>query len=331
MVHEVKIAVIYSGIQLPQTWSGPGLTVEPKEVTFQGDVVPNCICLRWMVSHSCRDGESLQDYINRVIPSGLDLLAYAISLVVPRPVDSVVSRTRVDGKVIKYEPVSRDMPSCLYVVAGAWKKRPGSLGYWSRLSPEGLRELAKLLGVLTGRLGEHDPNLFLPFRWYGKGTCETTGADRLLSFWIAFNALYADPKAETETMAIERYLGDVFDDAWAERLLARHRNQLEELSNMSLWVGHPGSRREISRELSALLRQLPDKAARTLQTAGLSVYALRNRLIHGTLDLWSGEVQDQLEIGETVLCGILREILWNRVTGEPMPTMKLVVSEGFGF
>jgi hypothetical protein len=145
--------------------------------------------------------------------------------------------------------------------------------------------------------------------WAAKAAGETSGADRLVAFWMAFNALYATPSDSSERAAIQKLVRSQIDNEMGAEYVKKHEWYMRELANYPLELKLVRGQLRVDAELRRQLSTPSLDPAAITEAATLCAYAVRNRLFHGRMDLATHGDQYQLEMAEVLVGGLVRTIV----------------------
>ena len=120
-------------------------------------------------------------------------------------------------------------------------------------------------------------------RWINRRYEEEDAYDRYISLWIAFTTLY-DRCDQSEQDQIEKFIKDTFTADAAMSALDRGfaASAVDLLASSGLMLGR--GKRNVSEELGAMVKAYRSSHAdpqAVLATLALTLYALRNDLVHG--------------------------------------------------
>jgi len=322
----LDIQLIVHGIELDEAYEGKLFTVKKREVISSGKPVPGCVHISYKVSRESDPSVCEQQYINREIPRAVDLFTQCLSLLLRRPSHLINYKAKLDGVVV--EPTIQQYAPNLYNLV--------MIFHPDVLIPSGLsvcppRDFWVLLENTISSYRQRADNvrrhLALALRWFKKGSDELNSPDRLVAFWISFNALYEDPEINKEQKRIEKYITSNVDSVIAQRYVVDNSPQLNELSGFPIELGVK-NKTPVAKELACLLSvdQLDYTAV-----AGKSVfviYGIRNNLFHGDYDPDSENHQKHMATAEGLLSFLVRELIVKEMTGKPLP-VTIVSSEYF--
>jgi hypothetical protein len=165
----------------------------------------------------------------------------------------------------------------------------------------------------------------LPLRWFAKGADEMTSLDRLVAFWISFNALYEDI-SKREQEAIKSCIQSSVDSTIARRYVDENERLLQTLSSYPTELGRI-RKRPIAQELAQSLNDSPRNHAAIVETATLTIYSIRNALFHGGCDPDSKDESMRIIVAENLLSRLVRELIAKQMLGYPLPSTKFVTQE----
>jgi len=216
----------------------------------------------------------------------------------------------------------------LYAVAETLDPLPSARGY--SVSVDNGKTWSFLESLVSSYRQRPDTirrRLAIPLRWFTKGSNEFRVSDRLVAFWISFNALYANPQIRPERACIENYVGKNVDLPMAQRYTNDNRTLLEALSQFSVELGRNREKQSISQELAALLRDRPQDYMDLAKTTTLTIYGIRNSLFHGEYDPNSEDDRKRIEVAERLLSLLARDLIAKEMLGVSPPEMRFLTQE----
>jgi hypothetical protein len=317
------------GIEICQPYTGTNLSVAQREVEYEGKHLSNCVLLQYRISVAPDAALCGQEYVNRVLLEEGDLFLQALTLLLMRPSQLLVHQARLDGVKIKPELPPQDVPLGLYNLIAMWNRPLVTTRYSSVVQDNGWPLLETVVSEFRRRPLAVRNELAIALRWFAKGADEMTSLDRLVAFWISFNALYAET-AKRELEAIKSYVLDNLDPVIAQRYVDGHEGLLLTLSSFPIELGRT-RKRPIAQELAQALKASPRQHSAIVQTAALTVYGVRNNLFHGNYHPHLENNRKQIEVAENLLSRLVREFIAKRMLGYPLPQTRFVSQEKASF
>lgn len=321
----LEIDFTICGIEIYQPYEGTSLSVAMREDEYQGKHLSNCIHLQYRVSVAPDTALSEQEYINRVLLEEGHLLLQSLSLLLNRPSWLLVHKARLDGVDVKLRLPPQDFPLGLYNVVAMWDRPLTTIRYSSVVHNGGWPLLETLVSEFRQKPTKLRKMLTLPLRWFTKAADEMASLDRLVAFWISFNALYADPD-KLEQAAIKSYIKSNVDSFIAQRYIDSNEQLLLTLSSFPIELGR-GKKRPIAQELAQSLKADPRNYANIVETTALTIYAIRCALFHGECDPYSEDDQRHIGVAERLLSRLVRELIAKQMLGYPLPTTRFITQE----
>ncbi|RLI52480.1 MAG: hypothetical protein DRP09_17840 [Candidatus Thorarchaeota archaeon] len=325
----LEIDFTISGIEVSQPYKSDLLSASACKVEFRGQQLTNCIELQYHVPVAAEPTISGQEYVNKVLMEEGDLLLQCFSLLLVQPSQMLFYKARLDGNSVELRPPAREMPPGLYNLVAAWRPPLVTYGYSSIVDNAGWPLLETLLRKFRRQPMGLRRVLALPLRWFAKGSDEMTSLDRLIAFWISFNALYENTD-KSEQEAIKSYVQSSMDSTMSQRFVERNKQALETLSSYPIEVGRR-RKRPIAQELAQLLKTRPRNYIAVVETAALTVYGVRNTVFHGGYDPVLEDHRIQVGISEQLLSRLTKELIAKQILGYPLPLVKFVTQQTFGF
>ena len=307
MERKLELDFLICGIEIRHPYEGASLSVAAQEVEYQGKRLSNCVLLRYRVSVAPDATLSEQEYVNKVLLEEADLLLESFSLLLSRPSQLLVHEARLDGIDVELRLPPQEFPSGLYNLVAMWGRPVITDRYSSLVNDDGWPLLETLVREFHQRPATLRRSLVLPLRWFAKGADEVRSLDRLVAFWISFNALYED-RTRSEQEAIRNYIRTNVDAAIAQRYVDNNERALQTLSGYPIELGRM-RRRPIAQELGQSLNASPRNCATIVETAALTFYGVRNTLFHGGCDPDSEDSRGQIGVTERLLSKLVRELI----------------------
>jgi hypothetical protein len=268
---------------------------------------------------------SKQDYINMILSEEIDLFMQSLSLLLKLPSKLIIYEAKLDGITVKYRPPPQSLPFGLYNLAAKWHQVPHV--YTLSVHNDTWPFLEHMVKELRQKPITDRKQLVLPLHWFAKASNEMTSFDRLIAFWISFNALYLDPKLRNEKEAIKKCIKNNVDRKIAQRYVEKNEPLLKKLSTFSIQL-RPKSK--IAQELANLLNSNARNYISIFETTTLTIYGIRNNLFHGEYNLSSRNDFDQIDLAENLLSQLVRELIGKKILGYELPPINFVVTEETG-
>ena len=329
MERSLDIQLTVHGIKLEEAYEGKLFAVRKCKVISSGKSVPDCVHINYKVSRESDPSVCEQQYINREIPRAVDLFTQCLSLLLRRPSHLINYKAKLDGVAV--EPKLQQHAPRLYNLARMFNRGvliPSGLSTCLSRDSWGLFE--SIISSYCQNQGDVGRRLALALRWFKKGSDELDSSDRLVAFWISFNALYADlPNGEQKS--IENYICNNMDSEMAQHYANVNKNSLETLSQLpteKLPILLRRGNQEITKCLAALLKANTQNYIEIVKKTALAIYAIRNNLFHGSYDPVSEDAQKHVAPAEDLLSSLVRELIVKKMTGKPL-TVTIVSSEHF--
>jgi hypothetical protein len=329
MKHKLECHFYFCGISIAKEkpYQGDLISVEKRDVRYEDQDLKNCI--RIIYKNSIEgDDEVNQDFINQIILSEINLFIEALHLILINPCQLLAAKVVLNN--IEVEPKYPPQPvlSGLYNLLAQRNQPKSGIQNITTVVPEfGWSMLEIVVKEFQNKSHDLKKSLALTLRWCTKGSNEFSSIDRLVAYWIAFNALY-EGYGKTERQSIKNFLDKNFDLAIAERFYSTFEKQLQVLS--SLKVELLGGVK-ISDELGNLLVSETKDIKSIINAMVLTIYGIRNNLFHGDYDPDSREAIRHIGIAERLLSEFLKEITSKQMIGYPLPSpiYKLPTTVGF--
>lgn len=323
----LEIRLIVCGIKVYEPYEGNLFTLKQCEVDCSGAHLSNCVQFDYSVTVKADPSVSGQEYVNRVLEREVGLFQQSLSLLLMRPSHLITYEAKLDGVGVKYKPFPQHAPLGLYSLASMWRRLPDPLGYSvSVRGSNGWNLLEYMISNYRQRPVIVSRRLALPLCWFTKGSNEFRISDRLVAFWISFNALYANPQIHNERDSIENYIKNM-DSVMAQRYANDNKGLLEILSQFSIEPRRRKGKQKIAQDLAVLLRVSPQDYIALVRTTALTIYGIRNNLFHGVYDPDSENDQKHISTAEHLLSPLVRELIAKEMLGKSPPIMKLVSEE----
>ena len=328
--HSLEFDFVVCGVGIQNPYTGETLSVEKKEIEYREKPLKNCLHIRYCIFVSRDSSVSNQEYVNTVIVKERDLFLQTYTLLLGRPSQILVHQARLDREVVEPKFPPQKIPSGLYNLISLWNRPNTNYYYTSLVYDDGWPILETLLKTFRSRPAiMQDNKIALPLRWFSKGANETNSLDRLVAFWICFNALYEN-QDELEWKAIENCVDDNLDQIIAERFVSQNSPRLTTLSKFPIELGRK-NKRQIAQELRDLLNASPQDSLLITRAAILTIYGVRNSLFHGDCNPESVEDRRMIELSERLLSKLMQEFIAKQILEHPLPHNKFVIQEKLGF
>ena len=211
----LEIQLVVCGIKVDEPYRGNLFALDQCEVISSGKSVPDCVHIDYKRSIEGDPSVCEQRYINRVVPREVDLFLQSLSLLSRHPSHLIGYKATLDG--VAAEPKVQQYAPSLHNLAEMLNR--------GRFTPSGLSTCPsrEFWGLLENTISSYrerpdDVNrrVTLALRWFKKGIDELNSSDRLVAFWISFNALYED-RNYSQTEAIKKYICKKMDSEMAQR------------------------------------------------------------------------------------------------------------------
>jgi len=331
MEHRLEADLFICGIGVQEPYEGHLISVAKCEVEYDKELLRNCIRVKYRLTIES-DTEPLdQNYINRVLLEEINLFLQSLSLLLVRPSQLIGYTIRLDGVEVEPKLPPRNAPLGLHNFVALWSHRPKEeiKRYSSVVHKDGWPLLEHLLSEYRMKSDQIKKGIALALRWFAKGSDEMSSLDRLIAYWIAFNALYGNPK-RSEQEAVGNYIRENADLPLARSFVERHERLLLRLSSMQVELRRGGKQRGVSQELAPLLKAQTKDYIAMLKIMMLTIYGIRNSLFHGAYDPDSEDSQKLIETADYLLGRILKELIAKKMLGYPLPPTRFVIQEKVG-
>lgn len=327
MERSFEIKLIIHGIKLKEAYEGQLFTAKKCEFIDLGESVPNCIQIDYKGSIKADPSVCEQQYINREIPRVVDLFTQSLSLLLRCPAHLIGYIAKLDGvavepKLLRYAPN-------LYNLAKMFHQDvpiPSELSV--SLSGDFWRVLENTISAYHQNQYRVGNCLALALRWFKKGSDELDSSDRLVAFWISFNALYANRKIR-EQKAIENYVCKNMEPEIARRYVIDNMTGLRVLSGFPIMLG-VNNKTPVAEELYALLNVNQIDYTAVAKKSVLVIYGIRNNLFHGDYDPVSEDAQNHVATAESLLSYLASNFIAKEMTGKPFIRPKVPYSLNLG-
>lgn len=324
MERSLKIQLIVYGIKIEEAYEGQLFAVKKCKVISSGKSVPDCVQFDYKISVKADPSVCEQHYINRIVPREIDLFLQSLSLLSRYPSYLIRDKATLDGVTV--EPVIQQYLPSLYNLAEMFNRGKFTPSGLSISPPRDFWDLLEnIISSYRQRTDDVSRRLALALRWFKKGIDEFNSCDRLVAFWISFNALYANPQIRYEQLSIEKYIDNNVDSVIARRYVTDNITPLKALSEFSIEL-HRKKEPQIAKALAILLEDEIQNQIEIVKTTALAIYGVRNNLFHGEYDPDFENHQKPIATAETLLSSLLRELIVKEMTGEPLP--KTIVFTG---
>jgi hypothetical protein len=191
--------------------------------------------------------------------------------------------------------------------------------------------LENIISSYRQRTDDVSRRLTLALRWFKKGSDELNSSDRLVAFWISFNALYANlqinNKRGGEQKSIEKYICNNTDLVMAQRYANNYKGLLEILSGFPIELRGGVKIAQLLADL--LIDPSSQNYIEIVKTTALAIYGIRNNLFHGEYDPDLENHQKPVATAETLLSSLVRELIVKEMTGKPLPVTRNVLTQYF--
>jgi len=320
--HSLEFDFIVCGVEIQNPYNGKNLTLHSQEIEYQGKLLRNCIRIRYHIFVSRDITVSEQEFINTVVVREQDLFLQVFTLLLCQPSQILVHKASLDGEVAEPKFPPQNLPG-LYNLISLWDCPSTNYRYTSLVHDDGwplLETLSNTARTLSSKIAD---SISLPLRWFSKGANETNSLDRLVAFWICFNAIYQDQE-KPEIDAIKNWIDNYLDKTVAERFIKQNRPQVIALSNFPIELGRK-RKQSIAQELGELLRTNPQDYLDIAKVTILTIYGVRNSLFHGDCNTESTEDRMMIGLSERLLSKLMKEIISMQIFMQPLPHNKFVI------
>ncbi|MBN2187531.1 MAG: hypothetical protein JW732_08820 [Dehalococcoidia bacterium] len=319
MERSLEIQLIVYGITLEEPYKGQLFAVKKCKVISSGKSVPDCVQFDYKISVKADPSVCEQHYINRIVPREIDLFLQSLSLLSRCPSHLIRDKATLDGVAVK--PVIQQCLPSLYNLAEMFNRGKFTPSGLSISPPRDFWDLLEnIIFSYRQRTDDVSRRLALALRWFKKGSDELNNSDRLVAFWISFNALYANiqinNKRRSERESIEKYILSNTDLIMAQRYANNHKKLLNDLSQFPIELK---GGRKITQELADLLSSSSQNYIEIGKTTVLTIYGIRNNLFHGDYDPDSEDEQKHIATAEYLLSPLISELIIKEMTGKPLP------------
>ena len=327
MERSLEIQLTVHGIKLEQAYEGQLFAVKKWPDIPAGKPVPDCVQFDYKVSVKADPSVCEQQYINRIVPREVDLFLQSLSLLLRRPSQLIVYKAKLDG--VAAEPKVQQYAPNLYNLAemlNRGKFTPSGLSTCPSRDFWGLLE--NTISSYRQRTDDVSRRVTLALRWFKKGSDELNSSDRLVAFWISFNALYEDP-LYSQQKSIANYI-ELVDSVMAQRYVTDNMTLLKALSGFPIELRQgKKATKPVAKELACLLSAGQLDYAAVAGKAALVIYGIRNKLFHGEYDPDSEDHQKPIATAEDLLSSLVRELIVKEMTEKPLPATKNVLTQYF--
>ena len=333
MQRKLEVDFTVYGLRISQAYEGSQLSVV--QCTEGGIYLGIPICaadllrIRYRVPVQADTSLPEQDYVDRVLQEEINLFQHCLSLLLAAPWTVLHSEAKLDGDRVVHKRSPRELRFGLRELAARWSEPLISVPYSSVVQDDGWPLLETLVSEFRQMPTALRQRLELPLRWFAKASNELDSVDRLVAFWISFNALYAYKTAGGEVTQIKSYVTRCVDRTIAERYVRRNEADLRSLSAFVKITVQRGQC-HIARQLRKLLATNPLDFKLITTKAAVTVYGVRCRLFHGKCDLAAECDKNQIALSERLLSRLLRELLGREMLGHALSGTDFVKWERFG-
>nr|MBC8554682.1 hypothetical protein [Candidatus Brocadiales bacterium] len=112
--HSLEYDFVISGIGMQNLYEGNFLSLSRTEVEYHGQVLKNCLHLKYHIDVVKDISLSEQEFINRVVVREGDIFLQVLALVFSRPSHIFFHQAKLDDEIVEPEFPTRKIPSGLY-------------------------------------------------------------------------------------------------------------------------------------------------------------------------------------------------------------------------
>jgi len=310
-----------------KSYHGSLISAEKCDFKYENQVLNNCILITYKNSVE-GDDEITQEFINQTVLSEVNLFIETFHLLLINPCQLLVAKVFLDNVEVEPKYPPRPIPSGLYnLLAQRNQPKSGIPNITTVVLEAGWAMLETVVKEFSNKPNSLKKSLALTLRWCAKGSNEFSSIDRLMAYWIAFNALY-EGFGKTERQSILNFLENNFETSIAQRFCLSFEKRLKVLSSLKIEL-RDGTK--VSDELGKLLDLEVKEFRSIINMAILTIYGIRNNLFHGDYDPDSRETLKHAGIAERLLSEFLKEIVTEQMMGHPLesPIFRLQTKVGF--
>lgn len=308
-------------------YKGPLLTAGPTECESSDGHKSYCLQVEYTVSVAQNTGQDPQSYTNSVLDREITPIEDILSLLYTYPITLFWYRAYLDGSEVRYQSPPAPVEDMFDFAVGTHEMRTSRqpFSYWEGLTTD-YWEMVDLLYTEHQKKSDADRvKLQLPLQWFHKGADERSRIDRLMAFWVSFNALYGPYKTNSERVAITEFLDALLakDATFAQRYVTGKSTAgyLQELSQFGVTLQAARGPLTVSQDLQTLLAANPLDYGNVLKTAALVIYGIRSNLFHGDYSIDDPQARREIRAAESALKLMLRELLAIELLGYALPKM----------
>jgi len=329
MKHKLECHLYFCGISVTKEnpYQGDLILVEKRDVKYENQDLKNCIRIIYRNSIE-GDDEVDQDFINQTILSEVNLFIEAFYLMLINPCQLLVAKIFLNDAEVEPKYPSQPIPSGLYnLLVQRNQPKGGIQNITTDVHETGWSLLETVVKEFHNKPRDLKKPLALTLRWCAKGSNELSSIDRLVSYWIAFNALY-ESYGKKERQSIKNFLDKTFDPLIAQRFFSNFEKKLKVLSSLKIeLLGDT----KISDELGVLLTSDIIDLKSIIEKMIFTIYGIRNNLFHGDYDPDSRETLKHAGIAERLLSEFLKEIVAKQMIGYVLPSSIFRLHTTVGF
>ena len=313
MEHKLEFAYYFSGVGLQESHKGIVVSVEKRDINYNGQDIKNCILVKHSVPKIEWNSLLSQQDITQIIMSESDIFIETFSLLLINPCKLLMFEILVDD--VKFEPKYHPQSlGGLYNLLVERNKFAGSQNLTTVVHKNGWSILEKLFTEFRIRPVPIKNSVALALRWCAKASNEYSSIDRLVSYWISFNSLFEGLGAN-EQKSIEKYIDNNVDLLIAQRLYTNYQRQLSTLASLKIELRN---KRKVSDDLNNLLVASAKDYISIIKMMALTIYGIRNNLFHGNYDPDSSQTKKNVVVAERLLSESLKEIVAKEMLGYPL-------------
>lgn len=313
MEHKLEFAYYFSGIGLQESYKGITVSVEKRDVNYEGLDLKNCVLVKYSIPKIEWNSGLSQVDITQIVTSESDLFVNTLYLLLNNPCKLLMANVLLDS--VEFEPkYSARSLDGLYNLLVERNKFAGSRNLTTLVHKTGWSILEKLVTEFRIKPASIKIKVELALRWCAKASNEYASIDRLVSYWIPFNSLF-EGLGDNEQKSIEKYIDKNVDLFVAQRIYTNYQRQLSTLASLKIELRN---KRKVSDELNNLLTANAKDHISIIKMMALAIYGVRNNLFHGNYDLYSSQTKRNVVVAERLLSEFMKEIVAKEMLGYPL-------------